>query len=242
MNPLSYNNPVIAFLTKAADMLILSFYFFLCCIPVVTVIPSAAALYATVTDVLFGTCRGERISPYFFARFAENARRGIVLSLICLVSAALIYLGINTGLQIWDAGVLGAAYMALGILAVITVVPAIIFIPPVLARFDAGTGVIIRLAFYFSSRRVIRSLWYLMLLALLVFAVSLFPLVLVIIPALYADLIRRGTEKTMNEYKEKYISDDSEAAEAAETGEEESMSELNEMLAGKENGDAADNS
>lgn len=239
MNPFSYNNPVIVFLTKAADMLILSLFWFICCIPVVTFVPACAALYASITDVVFGNERGYGVTRYFFSVFTQNFKRGMALSLLCAAVILLMAIGINTGLQVWAESAWGAAYMALGILVVIIFGTALLFIPPTFARFDGKTSVIIRLALYFSSRRVIRSLWYALLLAAVVLSVSIFPLVIVIAPALYVDLIRRGTEKTMNAYKAEYISDgDEEAEESEPTGEAESMSGLNSALSEGEDEDA----
>ena len=39
-------NPVIAFLNKMADLILLNLIFLLCCIPVVTIGPAITALYA----------------------------------------------------------------------------------------------------------------------------------------------------------------------------------------------------
>lgn len=226
MNPFSYNNPVIVFLTKAADMLILSLFWFICCIPVITFVPACAALYASITDVVFGNERGYGVTRYFFSAFTQNFKRGMVLSLLCAAVVFLMVIGINTGLQIWDQSAWGAAYMALGVLVAIVFGTALLFIPPTFARFDGKTSVIIRLALYFSSRRVIRSLWYALLLAAVILSVSVFPLVIVIAPALYMDLIRRGTEKTMNAYMADFLSDEDEAPE------EEKLSEAAESLTG----------
>lgn len=239
MNPFSYNNPVIVFLTKAADMLILSLLWFVCCIPVVTFVPASAALYASVTDVVFGKERGRGVTRYFFSAFTQNFKRGVVLSLLCAAVIFLLVIGINTGLQIWDRSAWGAAYMALGILVVIVFGTAILFIPPTFARFDGKNSVIIRLALYFSSRRLIRSLWYAILLAAIIFSVSVFPLVIVIAPALYVDLIRRGTEKTMYSYQVNELPDEDAAEEDGELSDAaESMSDMNSLLSGKGDNDA----
>lgn len=239
MNPFSYNNPVIVFLTKAADMLILSLLWFVCCIPVVTFVSASAALYATMADVVFGKERGRGVTRYFFSAFTQNFKRGIVLSLLCAAVILLLVIGISTGLSVWDQSAWGAAYMALGILVVIVFGTAILFIPPTFARFDGKTSIIIRLALYFSSRRLIRSLWYAFLLALVILSVSVFPLIIVIAPALYVDLIRRGTEKTMHSYQVKYISGEDTGEEDGElSNAAESMSDIHSVLSEKGDDDA----
>ena len=48
-------NPVIAFLNKMADLILLNLIFLLCCIPVVTIGPAITALYAvSLRSVRYG--------------------------------------------------------------------------------------------------------------------------------------------------------------------------------------------
>ena len=48
-----YQNPVIAFLVKIANMLIASFCWLLGCVPIVTLLPACAALHTTVDRAVF---------------------------------------------------------------------------------------------------------------------------------------------------------------------------------------------
>lgn len=55
MGAFNYNNPFIVFMVRLANMMIVSFYWVLCCIPVVTVLPACAALYHCVTRVVMAS-------------------------------------------------------------------------------------------------------------------------------------------------------------------------------------------
>ncbi len=193
-----YNSPLIVFMVRIANMMIVSFYWVLCCIPVVTVLPASAALYHCIKSVVMGS--GSGVSRDFFRAFKGALRPGVLLTVVMEVVGALICLGIYTGLQIWSAGIFGAAYMALGVLIGAVCVTTLIFIPPVLSRFEGGMSVVLRLSMYFAGKNLFRSLWYAALLALGIWAVDFFPLLLLVIPALYTDLIRGGVEKVMTQY------------------------------------------
>jgi hypothetical protein len=58
MGLFNYENPVIVLMVKVANMIIVSLYWILCCIPVVTILPACAALFHTVSKVIFGNGNG----------------------------------------------------------------------------------------------------------------------------------------------------------------------------------------
>lgn len=197
----NYNNPVIQFMVKVANMMIVSFYWVLCCLPVVTILPSCAGLYYTVTRAVFQG-NGSGITRTFFTAFKSALKPGVALSAIVDVLTALVYLGVITGLQIWRENSFGAFYLAAGLVIALLLVQAVIFAGPTLSRFEGSLTVVIRLSLYFAGRHIVRSTGYALLLAVMVYLMGFFPLLLLIVPALYTDLIHGGVEKTMNEYIE----------------------------------------
>lgn len=192
-----YQNPVIAFLVKIANMLIASFCWLLGCIPIVTVLPACAALHTTVDRAVF---TGRSVVRTFWEAYRSAMKPGILLSVGCQVLGALLYLGIRTGLQIWSTGIFGACYMALGVLLGVLFAVTVICLPPVLARFEGGAVTILRLAVYFSGRKLLRTALFAVLLALTFLAVDFFPLLLLVLPAVYADLFRGPIERDMTRY------------------------------------------
>ena len=198
MGLFNYNNPVIVFMVKVANMIIVSLYWVICCLPVVTVLPACAALYHTVSKVIFGN--GNGVTKDFFSAFKAALRPGVALTLLLEVVGALVAFGIYTGLQIWDASMFGTVYMAAGILIGFICLTSLVYVAPTLSRFEGGISVILRLSVYFAMKNQFRSAWYVILLGLAFWSVEFFPLLLLVMPALYSDLIRPGTEKVMNGY------------------------------------------
>ena len=144
----------------------------------------------------------------------------------------LLYLGIHSALQLWRTGVLGAAYMALGVLIALILLPMVLYVGPVLAKFEGGLNMVLRLSLYLSSRKLLQSLWFVLLFVLAVAAVDFFPLLLLIVPALYVDLIRGGVNKRIREYMEANDLHDPEEDEAEPLPETKELSatELDRML------------
>lgn len=234
MGAFNYNNPFIVFMVRLANMMIVSFYWVLCCIPVVTVLPACAALYHCVTRVVMAS--GSGVSRDFFRSFKSALKPGVVLTVIVEIVAALVYFGIRTGMQIWNVSLFGTVYMALGVLVGIFCVTILIYLPPVLSRFEGGISIVLRLAMYFSGRRVFLSIWYALLLAMGIWFVDFFPPALFVIPALYTDLIRGGVEKSMTRYIEEAGLVDAEEVreERKQTDDTPSALELERMLTGEE--------
>ena len=220
MGGFRYNNPLIAFLVKIANMMIVSFYWVVCCIPVVTILPATAALFHSVNKVVFGG--GSGLTRDFFTALKGAWRPGWALSLLVAAMGGLLYLGIHSALQLWRSGVFGAVYMAVGVLIALVLLPAVIYIGPVLAKFEGGVNMVLRLSLYLSARKLWQSIWFVLLLAAAVAAIDFFPLLLLIVPALYVDLIRGGVNRRIREYMEANgLSEPDEEAPAAEPAAEE---------------------
>ena len=199
---MKYDSPLIKTLTTMANMLIVSFLWFACCLGIVTIIPSTAALYHTCVKAVFIDEPNQKIVRCFFDSFRQAIKPGIILSIICVVLGFLIYTGFDTGLQIYSLNSLGAAYMALAVLFSLIFVAGLVYLSPVVSRFELDAGSALRLALYFSSQKLIQTLWFVGLLCLLVYAIDLFPLFIVFLPALYVDLIRGAIEKQFAKYIE----------------------------------------
>ena len=232
MGLFNYNNPLIVFMVKLANMFIVSLYWVICCLPVVTILPACAALYHTVNKVIHGN--GNAVTRDFFTSFRAALRPGIALSVIFVLAGGLIAYGVYTGTQIWASGIFGTIYMAAGVLIAFIFLTTLVYVAPALSRFNGNAGVILRLAMYFAMKNQFRSAWYVILLFGAFWTVDFFPLFLLAVPALYADLIRRGTEKVMQGYiRDAGLEDETqETAEeiVPEGGEDLSAMELDRML------------
>ena len=234
MGLFNYNNPVIVFMVKVANMIIVSLYWVLCCLPVVTVMPACAALYHTVHKVIFGN--GNGVTRDFCSAFEGALKPGVAWTILVEVVGALVAFGIYTGTRIWAVGLFGTVYMAAGVLIGFVCLSTLIFMAPALSRFEGGVSVVLRLAMYFAMKNPVRAAWFAVLLGLSFWCVDFFPLLLLVMPALYTDLIRPGTEKVMNAYiRDAGLEAEETAAEtaASEAIQDVSPLEMDKLLGGK---------
>ncbi len=117
MNKLfNLDNPVMVQLARATDMVLLSFLWFVCCLPVITIIPSTAAMYY-VTLKMVRKEEDVRIGKSFFHAFKSNFKQGVVLSLIFIVVGIVIFLDyfIMSGVEGTAGTICTACFFVMGI-------------------------------------------------------------------------------------------------------------------------------
>ena len=114
------NSPFMQALARMADLVILSFLWFVCCLPIITIGPACAAL----CFVAMKLAKKEDIQliATFFQSFKLNFKQGVILNLIFMAVGAILAmdmvyfgaaeLGAGTGIT-W----LRAVFMALGVWA-----------------------------------------------------------------------------------------------------------------------------
>ena len=197
---MNYNSPFMKMLETVANMLIVSFLWLLFSLPILTVVPSCTALYHTTCKVIFGEKRGNGVFKDFVDCFRLNLKEGVLLSLIVVVAVAFIAEGLWTGYQIYKLNIFGMLYMMLGILITLLAVSMAVYIAPVLSRFIAPVGSVLRLSAYFAIKKPLRSIAYALLFALMVLLVETIPLAIMILPAVYTDLLRPTMEKDMTTF------------------------------------------
>lgn len=213
---MQYNSPFVKILETIANMLIVSFFWIIFSLPIVTVVPSTAALYHTTNKVIFGPGRGNGVFKCFWDTFKENLKKGLFLSLIIVVALAFIAEGLWTGYQLFKVNVFGMLYMILGILITIAIVPAMTYAPVMLSRFDAPVTTIIRLSLYFSLKKPLMNVLSIVLIGFFALLLEIFPLSIMITPALYADFLRPFMEKSLK----KFIEENVNMGEAEDSGDE----------------------
>lgn len=191
------NSPIIKFLETIANMLIVTFFWLVGCIPIFTIVPSSAALYHTMVKVIFSDKQGHGIFKDFVNTYRDNLWTGFKLTVMVVISLFFVIIGLNCGVQIYKENIFGLLYLVLGIIISLVYFPALIYLPPVLSRFNADTMSYVRLALYFGLQNVFKNVIKVALLAFMVLVVQFFPLAICIVPALYTDLIRPDVEKAM---------------------------------------------
>lgn len=79
-----FNNPVMSFLSKLADLMILNVITLICCVPIVTVGASLSSMYYVLLRL-----RQEEtsfVTKDFFHAFRQNLKQGIILWILYLVA------------------------------------------------------------------------------------------------------------------------------------------------------------
>ena len=108
------DNKFFTFMSRVADLIILNLLCIVCCIPVVTIGPSIAAMFYVTLKMV----RNEEsyIVRGFFKSFKQNLKQGIVINLIMLAAA-------------------GKVLMVLFMMILVVYLMIFLYIYPVLAKF-----------------------------------------------------------------------------------------------------------
>ena len=109
------NSPHMIFLSKAADLVILSFWWFVCCIPIVTIGPASSALYYVALKM----ARKEeiRVTACFLKGFRENFKQGIAYSFLFVILGAVLFFDytFTAGIEGMVGTVCGVSFFVLGV-------------------------------------------------------------------------------------------------------------------------------
>jgi len=182
------DSPMMRFLNKVADIVILNLLTLICCIPIVTIGASFTALHYVALKV----ARNEEgyIIRSFFKSFKQNFKQATVIWLIFLGVLGVVFVDFWILKDMMDT-----IYLVLkGALLVVTAVTlfTLTFAFPVLAKFDNTIGRTIKNAFFISVLQLPRTLVIIVVNVLpfvMLYSVKTAPLVLLFgfsVPALLA--------------------------------------------------------
>ena len=164
------DNKFFTFMSRVADLIILNLLCIVCCIPVVTIGPSIAAMFYVTLKMV----RNEEsyIVRGFFKSFKQNLKQGIVINLIMLAAALLLYFDISICRS--TPGTIGKVLMVLFMMILVVYLMIFLYIYPVLAKFYNTIKNTFTNAFLMS----IRHLPYTLLMAV----ITLIPLAVFFVP------------------------------------------------------------
>ena len=185
------DTPFFRFMTVAGNVIAVSLFWLLCCIPVVTVGPASIAMYYTMVKMVR---HGEGyVTREFFGSFKRNLKQGILMTLIFAALAAglaadRIYingmyeqngqaqvLGLNIGGQ-------AAAAMSLGYtLLILVVLGVFLYIWPVMSRFTMGMWECFKLALLMVFRHLPYTVVFTAMWVLCLFGVVLIPVPMIFV-------------------------------------------------------------
>lgn len=186
-------------LSWAVDLVGISLFWAILCLPVVTVVPATAALYHTAALCLR---RGEKGAFLrFFRSFRRNLKQGCLLSLVLVPLGLILAWGQNV-MAAASTYVGGAATALYGVYSVALVLPlgAVCWMIPLLGRFDFKTGELVRTAFILTAGHLPSTVLVILLVCGAAFLCLLFLPGLLLLPAMAGVLASLPQERVFRRY------------------------------------------
>ncbi len=130
-----YDGPLVTFLMKLGDMVILHVIWLICCIPVITAGPATAAAHYVALRIVRD--EGSSVWTMFWKAFRRNFRQGVILGLLSMFVGFLILGDLYVfGLRSPMGGPVGLALLAVLVFASILYGITMLWLWAVLATFD----------------------------------------------------------------------------------------------------------
>lgn len=201
----SLDTPIFNKTNQIADILGAGFLWLLCSIPLITIGPATAALYYTIVKVV--RRNRETVIKSFFHSFKSNLKQGILFTIFYLLYGAAIGFYILAALE-------GRIRMnpygicTFGIILVCPFLFTLMYIFPVLSRFQAGVLRQFQYALHMSVRHFPSTVLLMLLLVVTGLLIYFVPFLMAILPGGYAYLasffIERIFKKYLAKEREKY--------------------------------------
>lgn len=197
MSVLEYDSPVMTGIGKVVDIFWLSVLWLLCCLPVVTVGASTAALYRTaVRSIREG--RGYVTSTFFHA-LRQDLKVGLELWLVFLALLVADYLGFILAASVPERG-LGFLVLCLYAMIGFVLLATMIYAFPVLSKCSMKCFAILRFGFGLA----VKHFPYTLLMAVITVAAALLvwcvPLFVFCVPAIAGLLCSLPLERILLRY------------------------------------------
>lgn len=164
---------------KIFDLLLVSVYWLIGCLPVITIGASFSALYAAVTK----SVRHDRdsVSAQFWHAYKQNLLSSIPLTLIYGGVIFLMFLNIGI-LHAKTNGLFGLFFIVLYALVIVFFIAAACYVFPALSRFAMPSGWFVKLSFYMTVKHLPITLMLLVMFAASYLALLAQPALFLVIP------------------------------------------------------------
>ncbi|MHB8128587.1 MAG: YesL family protein [Mobilitalea sp.] len=143
---INFNSPLMDFLNTTAQYVVLNIIFIICCLPIITIGPAVAALY----QVILREIRGEHgyLLKKFFHHFKEMFIQSFFTSLIFFVIVLILVFNITFWNELDSA--IATIISVLLYISLFVVACTVIYVFPLIARFNNGFVQTIRNAFFIA--------------------------------------------------------------------------------------------
>lgn len=194
------DSSILRWAVKLGTFLGLSFFWLLCCLPLVTIFPACVALYDSVIHCVHDDEPGA--FGRFFSTLRDEVFRGILVSLLWLALIAVFIVGFQIVNNISKENSIFAVYSVIYAGTMLVPVSMLAWMIPLQARFQYGFWELHRTAMSFVIVHLptTAAMLGILLLAVLV-SIVILPLLL-LLPAITVTLQSALTEKVLNKYEE----------------------------------------
>lgn len=192
----SLEGPLISFLDKCGRIVMLTVLWIVCCMPVFTIGASSASFYYGIAK----TIRHERSSAAkeFFRCFKRVFKNSIlptiifIVLLVVLIIDALVWYGKGTGKSL--------LYTNLCVLMLVILVAVFCYYSATLSRFLYSSKELVKLSAFLAFKHLPVTLLFLVIIAITVFLVVIYPVFALFVPGVACMVISRFMENVLKKY------------------------------------------
>ncbi|MDR1638509.1 MAG: DUF624 domain-containing protein [Clostridiales bacterium] len=166
-----------------ADIMLLSLYWFIFSIPIVTIGASTTAMYYVMTRKI--TNRDGYLFRDFFKGFKTNFKQATIIWLLALVVLAILTLNI---MNIDLVGSMKTLVFPVQICFMIELALVLIYIFPIISRFEVKLKESFKFAFFMANRHLLTSLGCIVIAVLVLLAIYMYPLIFLVAIGIYVYL------------------------------------------------------
>lgn len=172
-----FDGPIGRLISRITDLFFLNILWLICCLPIVTIAASTAALHYVTMRMVRDEDSG--IFKNFFHSFRQNLKQSVVISLIYVISGIFLLFVI----YLFNHLELGGWYLWSVFLYLALLIHFIVFgyVFPIFAKFENSTRMLIKNAYFMAIRYPVNTL--------VVTVINALPLILAFfVPELFARL------------------------------------------------------
>lgn len=152
----SLDNPIMRFLGKATDCIILSILWLICCIPIVTAGASTTAFYYTITK----TIRNDRgyVMREFLHSFKTNFKQSTIMWFVMIAIVIFAYVDLYYAYMLSVTDIIPSVLFWFLVFLFVFVYIWMIYLLPYIARFTNTTKEVLKISFYMMIQNLFWSI------------------------------------------------------------------------------------
>lgn len=194
----SLDNPIMRFLNKATDCIILNILWIICCIPIITIGASTTAFYYSVTKVIRND-RGYALAEFWHG-FKTNFKQSTIVWLVMMVTGILAYVDVYYTYVMVKADILPLLFLYFLIGVFFLIFMWMLYWLPYIARFENTIKRMWKFSLVMSMQNVLWSIFNFIVFGLMVVVVLMIPMLIFFVPVICTVLLSISLEHVFRKY------------------------------------------